>query len=356
MTDPLIYLHDVSAGYFQGRRPPLVVVQPFSVTLDAGKLVCVIGPNGAGKSTLLRTIAGMQNPVGGRVDLRGRDIHRMSAAERARQLSVVLTQRTEIGLFTGLVLVAMGRQPYTSWHGHLSEQDHAVIRESLAQVGALPLAGRPINAMSDGERQKIMIARALAQEPDLMILDEPTAFLDLPRRVEVMLLLRGLARRTGRTVLLSTHDLDLALRNADHLWLIDDRGTVTAGLPEDLVLQGAFETAFASANVEFDLESGAFKTNGMGKRPIVLQGEGIASVWTRRALEREGYAVVDQAPDDIPHVTLSPDAEHPWTLVVSGESHGTDSIGALMDALGGMSASPFPTKRHVQDGIDRRDG
>ncbi|MBK9126147.1 MAG: ABC transporter ATP-binding protein [Chloroflexi bacterium] len=338
MSDTFVHLHAVSAGYFQGRKPPTVVVQPFSAALPAGKLVCLIGPNGAGKSTLLRTIAGMQNPVGGRVDLRGSDIHRMTAAERARQLSVVLTQRTEVGMFTGYALVAMGRHPYTSWNGQLSAHDHAVIRESLQLVGALHLAGRPVNAMSDGERQKIMIARALAQEPDLMILDEPTAYLDLPRRVEVIALLRGLARRTGRTILMSTHDLDLALRTADQLWLIDDRGQVTTGLPEDLVLQGAFEAAFASANVEFDLETGAFKTNGMGKRPIVLQGDGVAYVWTRRALEREGYTVVSEAAAGVPRVTITQNGGHPWTLAVGGETHSADSINALMAALGASPA------------------
>lgn len=340
MSAPLVRLHEVSAGYFQGRQPPIVVVQPFSAALSAGKLVCVIGPNGAGKSTLLRTIAGMQDPVGGRVDLCGSDVHRMPAAERARRLSVVLTQRTEIGMFTGYALVALGRHPYTSWTGRLTERDHAVIGESLEQVGALHLAGRSITTMSDGERQKIMIARALAQEPDLMILDEPTAFLDLPRRVEVTTLLRELARRTGRTVLMSTHDLDLALRIADLLWLIDDRGVVTAGLPEDLVLKGAFKAAFASANVEFDLETGAFKTNGAGTRPIVLEGEGVAFVWTRRALEREGYAVVTAALDGVPRVTISQNGGHPWTLDVDGESRSLDSIGALLAALEGVTPAP----------------
>ena len=227
-----------------------------------GELVCLIGPNGAGKSTLLRTLAGMQ-PADQRIGFAAgaRTSGQMKAEERARRLSLVLTQKTDVGLFTGYGLVALGRTPYTGWMGKLSPQriTSSSVRRS-GWSGRQNLAERTFNTMSDGERQKILIARALAQEPDLMILDEPTAFLDLPRRVECMSLLRDLAHRTGRTILLSTHDLDLALRSADRIWLLPYGGKLSVGVPEDLVLSGAFQTAFSNMGVQFDVETGTFQT------------------------------------------------------------------------------------------------
>jgi iron complex transport system ATP-binding protein len=149
--------------------------------------------------------------------------------------------------------------------------------------------------LSDGERQKLLIARALAQEPAVMLLDEPTAYLDLPRRVEMMLLLRGLARKTGRAILLSTHDLDLALRNADRIWLMPKGSEMQIGAPEDLVLSGAFERAFASEGVLFDRQTGSFKPQVETTKTIAVQGDGVRLIWTVRALERAGYAIRDEA-------------------------------------------------------------
>jgi iron complex transport system ATP-binding protein len=272
--------------------PRYTVARDIDVSLHTGELVCLIGPNGAGKSTLMRTLAGMQPPLSGNVTLQGDDVHRLDAHELARRLSVVLTDRVDVGLLTGYALVALGRHPYTNWTGQLSKHDEDVVKWAVAAVGATDLAPRNVNELSDGERQKLMIARALAQEPALMLLDEPTAYLDLPRRVEVMLLLRELARRTDRAILLSTHDLDLALRNADRIWLMPKGGKLQVGAPEDLVLSGAFETAFASEGVQFDRRTGSFKAHVETTQSISVTGEGIRYIWTLRALERAGFAFV----------------------------------------------------------------
>ncbi|MBK8033613.1 MAG: ABC transporter ATP-binding protein [Chloroflexi bacterium] len=333
MTEHLLQLEELSAGYVQRGKAARPVVQPFSTNINPGTVTCLIGPNGAGKSTLLRTIAGMQKPLSGRVLIGGSDVQRLSAAERARRLSVVLTQKMEVGLFTGYALVALGRTPYTGWLGQLSDHDHQVVRRAIELVGAESLAERPVQHMSDGERQRIMIARALAQEPDLLILDEPTAFLDLPRRVECMLLLRDLARRTGCGVVLSTHDLDLALRCADQIWLLPYTGRIQVGLPEDLVLNGAFEAAFRSTTAGFDLLTGTFQPIARSSAQVVLAGAGAPYVWTKRALEREGYDVVDQPAPHLPTIHVESTGTPGWQVKQSNRCIDCDSLRAVLEAL-----------------------
>ncbi|NPV06790.1 MAG: ABC transporter ATP-binding protein [Anaerolineae bacterium] len=292
MNDTILDTRDLEIGYrHKGRRT--AVASGISVSLRAGDLVCLIGPNGVGKSTLIRTIAGMQPPLAGRVTLGGVELHRLRAAELARQLSVVLTDRVNVGVLSAYALVALGRHPYTDWSGRLTARDEEVVRWAIEKVGAAPLAHRSVGELSDGERQKVMIARALAQEPRLLVLDEPTAYLDLPRRVEVMHLLKGLARSGERAILLSTHDLDLALRTADRIWLMSPDGLLAEGAPEDLVLTGAFERAFRSEGVEFDPATGSFAIGAPAAGEVALEGDGLVATWTRRALEREGFRVSD---------------------------------------------------------------
>lgn len=291
MSDPLLETHDLAIGYQSRSTARRVVVASINLRLEAGELVCLLGPNGAGKSTLLRTLAGMQAPLQGQIQIMGADLRRLSPVDRARRLGVVLTDRAEVGAFSVRALVALGRYPYTDWVGRLTAADETCIDQALAAVGATALALRLFGQLSDGERQKALIARALAQEPNLLLLDEPTAFLDWPRRVEIMGILRRLARESGRAVLLSTHDLDLALRGADRLWLLPPGGPIRAGMPEELVLDGAFQAAFESAGVEFDAHGGHFKVHNPARGCVDLTGQGLPALWTGRALEREGFIV-----------------------------------------------------------------
>ncbi len=287
MSDKIVLqTHDLTIGYHK-----TTVASAINETLHKGELVCVIGPNGAGKTTLMRTLAGMLSPLAGHVDLLGDDVRTIASRTLAQRLSVVLTDRVDVGLLTGYALVALGRHPYTDWTGNLSREDEDVIRWAVRAVGAEDLAPRHIAELSDGERQKLMIARALAQDPALMILDEPTAFLDLPRRVEVMQLLRNLARDTQRSILLSTHDLDLALRNADRIWLMPKGAALMVGAPEDLVLSGAFEQAFNSDTVQFDRRTGSFQSQAEHDKLVAIFGDSIDHIWTKRALERAGYTI-----------------------------------------------------------------
>ncbi len=315
----------LAIGYHQ---PEKRVAEGLDLALEAGEFVCLIGPNGAGKSTLMRTFAGLQAPLGGEIQLLGRELRRYSAREQAQHLSMVLTERVNTGLLKAYDLAALGRHPYTDWSGRLTPQDEAVVRWALEVVGAVPLAGRVVNSLSDGERQKVLIARALAQQPDLMLLDEPGAYLDLPRRVEIMGLLRDLAHDSGCAILASTHDLDLALRSADRIWLLSGDGKLTSGAPEDLVLNGAFAATFQSEGIRFDPYSGAFSVRSPSNGRVALSGSGLAASWTRRALERAGFSVSANGSSTI--VTV---CEDHWLLQQAGQQLLCHSLYDLIAAL-----------------------
>lgn len=241
--------HALTIGYASARRAPKSVARDLELSVSRGQLVSLLGPNGAGKSTLLRTLAGLQRPLAGRIELDGRDLYGMTAQERARHVAVVLTDRVNPGLLTGWGLVALGRAPHTGFMGTLSPSDERAVQEAVTAVGATALADRPVVELSDGERQKFMIARALAQDTPLILLDEPTAFLDAPRRVEILTLLRDLAREVGRAVIVSTHEVHLALELADTLWLMDGGGNFEAGSPSSLVSNGSFAVAFPTLRI-----------------------------------------------------------------------------------------------------------
>lgn len=295
MSDAILTTHNLTIGYKTSRKTFRSVASNISVSLKPGELVCLLGPNGAGKSTLLRTLAGMQSPIQGEVRLLGDDVYKLPPQELAKRLSLVLTEKLDVGILSAYSLVALGRYPYTNWWGKLTPEDETTVAWALKSVGAARLAQRNVSELSDGERQKIAIARALAQSPIAMLLDEPTAFLDLPRRVEIMQLLRQLAWENNQAILLSTHDLNLALRLADKVWLLASNGTLHVGAPEDLVLSGAFAETFHSEGVEFDVASGEFLLNIPYKRKVHLVGKGIAVFWTTRALQRIGFQVSQDA-------------------------------------------------------------
>lgn len=208
----------LTIGY-RGHR----VVEDISLSLPCGRLVCLLGPNGAGKSTLLRTLCGFQPPIEGTVTISGSDITTMSAAEVARLVSVVLTDRPLTPSLTAAEMVGMGRAPYTGFWGRLSDDDHRLVSEAMQTVGIAPLATRRMGRLSDGERQKVMIAKALAQHTPVIVLDEPTAFLDYPSKVAVMKTLARLAHDEGKTILMSTHDLELAAQLGDELMEIENK-------------------------------------------------------------------------------------------------------------------------------------
>ncbi|ANY10506.1 ABC transporter ATP-binding protein [Pseudonocardia sp. HH130630-07] len=240
------------------RRRYAPVLSGVDAVAARGELTVLLGPNGAGKSTLLRTLAGLQPALGGTAHLDGADLFVLRAPERARRVAVVLTDRPDPGLLTGRDVVELGRLPHTGSAGVLGPADDAAVDGAIDAVRAGALSGRPLGRLSDGERQRLMVARALAQQPSLLLLDEPSAFLDVSARVALLGCCAGLAREQDLCVLLSTHDLELALRLADRAWLLDGAGGALTGTPADLAGAGAIGAAFDTDELVFDPGSGTF--------------------------------------------------------------------------------------------------
>ena len=232
-------LENLSVGYDDGGREPRVVLSGINATLRAGELTVLVGGNGRGKSTLLRTLTGFQKALAGRTIYReqpmevGIDFARLSVSQRARMVGVVLTAQTAVRNLSVEEVVALGRSPYTDFWGGLSVGDREVVARALHLVGIEELRHRRVQTLSDGERQKMMIAKALAQQTPVIMLDEPTAFLDFRSKVDVLRLLRGLAHDTERIVLLSTHDLEQAIPLSDKLWVIRDDNTLVVTSVEE---------------------------------------------------------------------------------------------------------------------------
>lgn len=244
--------HDLAIGYRYSSGLPLVLARDLQLTVEPGQVIGLLGPNGSGKSTLLRTLAGLQPTLSGSVRVLGQTIRSNQVRQTARMLSVVLTDRIDVRNLTVFQLVSMGRYPYADWLGRAGRNDSERIRTALDQVRLQNYSTRFFNELSDGEQQRTLLAKALVQDTPLIILDEPTAHLDLPNRISIMRLLRNLADQTGKSILFSTHDLDLAIHTADHLWLLHKGGTLMKGTPAELMEGEAFEDTFRSGTDDTD--------------------------------------------------------------------------------------------------------
>lgn len=219
---PAIDTVNLSVGYRKH-----CIVEDINLSLPCGSMTCILGPNGAGKSTLLRTLCGFQPALGGSASIEGTDISQLSPAQIARKVSVVLTYRPDTPSLTAEEMVAMGRAPYTGFWGTIHSADKLVVEQAMHTVGITSLASRRMGTLSDGELQKVMIAKALAQQTPVILLDEPTAFLDYASKVQVMKTLSSLAHQEGKSILMSTHDMELAARLADNLLEIKERHIVS---------------------------------------------------------------------------------------------------------------------------------
>jgi len=303
---------NLAIGYRRGKKAERTVLENLNFTLTTGELTCLLGANGAGKSTLLRTLSASQPPLDGNLMLKGRPLNAYSEKELSTLIGVVLTDKTQAGGLTVYELVALGRQPHTGFFGRLHKHDRELIDQALDQVGITHKTNSYTAELSDGERQKVMIAKALVQESPLIILDEPTAFLDVASRIEIMTLLHQLATEDNKAILLSTHDVEQALVLADRLWLMTDEN-LKCGVTEDLILNNEMDDLFGRKGISFDHAHGVYYPIVKGKKQIQVRAKDETLLhWTVNALNRHGFAChiflnKENLNKDIPTIeTLSP--------------------------------------------------
>jgi len=311
---PLLQTTDLSIGYKQGRNNVKEVAEGLNLEMFAGSVICLLGPNGCGKSTLLRTVAGLQETVFGMVQIEGTDLGHLKPAQLAKKISMVLTDNVRSGDLDVYSLIALGRYPHSGWLGRLTAEDKAVIDQAILSTDTGGFVERKLATLSDGECQKVMLARAIAQDTPIIILDEPTAHLDLPSRIQLMRLLHRLAKDTQKAILISTHELDLALQVADQIWLMQSGGHMATGLPEELVLNGSFAKAFNKDGIMFDSATGGFNMHSLGMKSIAVNGDGTAAFWTRKALLRKGFNITNAQKEPLVVTVQENEGQPTWTL------------------------------------------
>ena len=281
---PILRAVDLSVGY-SGRA----VVSGIDFSAFPGRLLTLIGPNGAGKSTILKTLTRQLPPLGGSVTLEGKELGRYRDLEAAKVLAAVLTGRPRPELMRCRDVVEAGRYPYTGTLGLLSDRDRAVVAETMELVHITDLADRDFDKLSDGQRQRVLLARAICQEPRLLVLDEPTSFLDARHKLEFLDLLRDLAGRRQMAVVLSLHELDLALRYSDDLLCVREGRVDRAGTPEEVFAPGYIESLYGIRRGSFDTRSGSLEPAGdPGPARVFVLGGGGAGTPVYRRLHRQG--------------------------------------------------------------------
>ncbi len=319
----ILTTHSLTVGYRKGKRPT-AILSSLNLKIEAGTVVALLGRNGAGKSTLIRAITGAEQPIDGRVVIGGRDMAAMSSRELSRMVGLVSTERVAVGGLTVTELVELGRQPHTGFTGRLSASDRQKVAEAINSVGMSHMAGRHMAELSDGERQKVMIAKAIAQETPLIVLDEPTAFLDVASRIRTMQLLHSLARTQGKAVLLSSHDVQQSLLLADALWVITDDGRMVSGTTEEVVMSGAMSRTFADASIAFSPTMCDYEAVLPTTRAVALDcPDPMLNRCVTNALMRNGIAVD-------PKSAVKVKADSLYRLEVDGHKAGNVALLAAM--------------------------
>lgn len=315
----IIELKDLVIGHMKEQS----LLQDINLSIRPGEMVALIGRNGTGKSTLLKSMIGLLPLLGGACYLDGAPFESYNLRNRARKLSFVSSHFSQLPSMLVRELVSLGRLPFTGFMGRLGDKDEEFIQRALKEVRLDAFGDRKLEHLSDGERQRTMIARALAQDTPLMVLDEPTAFLDIPNKNELIQLLGGF-RDNGKSVVYSTHDLDTAMHYADKIWVIHE-GQILEGAPEDLGISGLFDKLFQTSGIRYDLASQRFRYNSLTRGSIRLKKTvGDSYDWTRNALERLGYEISASAELEI---TLdSSEGVTRWTLHQKNQSCKFDSL------------------------------
>jgi iron complex transport system ATP-binding protein len=330
----LVETFDLDIGYHSHGKVNRVM-SDISLRAGEGELVALIGRNGTGKSTLLRTLVALQPELGGRIEIRGKDLHHISSTVLPKTVSFTSTEPVAVRNIRVHEAVALGRFPYTNWIGALTPEDEKAVSKAMEVTGINALGGRRMDSISDGERQRTLIARSLAQDTSLLVMDEPTAFLDLPSRYSIVSLLRRLTREKGKSVIYSTHDLDTAINEADRIWLMTGEG-IADGAPEDLILSGTIEKAFESPMLAFSSADGTFSFVRERRMSIALEGEGPGVRLTEKALNRCGYAIDQKAVLKVK--MIESEGERMW-LLINGPKN--ERFSSLYDLLYRLYDEPY---------------
>ncbi|WP_422362396.1 ABC transporter ATP-binding protein [Reichenbachiella sp.] len=302
------------------------IARDINLSLGGGRLVCLLGQNGVGKSTLLRTLSNLQDPLAGKIEIDNQEIGQLDRRDLATKLGIITTEKIGMSNMTVRELVALGRYPYTNWIGQESEEDTEKIEEAISRCRINYIENAKLSAISDGQFQKAMVARVLAQDTDIILMDEPTAHLDVVNRVEMFQLLQSIKKETGKSILISTHELDLSMQFADDLWLMNFNAPIITGTPEDLGLSGEIEKVFFHEEFRLDSRTGQVKLKQEVRQFFQVTGEDKPVHWLQKALERKGYGVsLDGTPISV-HVK---EGVFTWSL---GERSGK-SIAELLDFI-----------------------
>jgi len=300
--DNILKIKNLEIGYPSKNGVNNILFKDINLSGNSGELIALIGKNGIGKSTLLRNITGLQQSINGEIHFFDKSKENFSRTEFARMVSFVSTEIVNVSNLSVFDLVSLGRFPHTNWFGKLQSGDIIKSTRALEMVGMNDFARKNINEISDGERQRVMIARTLAQDTKIIVLDEPTAFLDLPNKYEIIHLLNKLSKQESKTVIFSTLDLNIAIQEADKIWLmLDDE--INEGAPEDLILNETFNKIFEKSNLNFDKVKGDFRMHRKHAEKIGLIGDGIYYNWTKKALERLNFSV-EKGNETIQHVKI----------------------------------------------------
>lgn len=303
----VISLNNLDAGFGRGKKLQ-TIIRDINGSVCRGELVSLIGANGSGKSTILRTIIGLLPSLSGRIELFGRETAEYNRIEMARTIGYVAAGSPASYNMRVEELVTLGRFPHTNWIGRLQKNDRDLINESIESVGIAHLRERNIYQLSDGEKQRAMIARALAQDTALLLLDEPTAFLDLPNKFDLIHLLKQLSLEREKAIVISTHDLNIAVRESDKIWLLH-HSHLFEGAPEDLLLNGEFASLFGDSRLKFAEEEGAFSYSSESLFDLELDAAPELKSLTRLALIRMGAKISEGATDH--KVVAFMDGENP---------------------------------------------
>lgn len=331
-NDKALEISNLTIGYRQGKHDTFSY-PALTCEADRGELIALIGRNGVGKSTLLRSIAKLQQPLSGQVQVLGRRTTHIGSERFAQMLSYIPAEPVHSPNTSVRSFVSMARYPYHGWFKSLNINDLHIVDQAIERVGLAHLTRRLVDSLSDGERQRAMIAFAIAQDTALVLMDEPTAFLDLPNKFEVVRLLKDLSLN-GKTVMLSTHDLQTAISMVDTIWLMLPNGLKT-GAPEDLILSKAFDELMLGTKVQLDPQTGQFAYHSQRTRLINLKhSRTIYYNWTQHALERNGFSLTNEIGDNVIKVEIvDHQIDTQWNVTHNHQVHAFKTIGEMSKFL-----------------------